>query len=580
MFTDHIQSNFRTKTAATLGLLCLFLMISPIGISYAQFFGASEQAGVIEKKVVQEAEENLKSEEQVATFEEEEKDDIPVSSDLKFFINKVLIDGNEQIPYEYLEPIIEPYENNEVTMKDLKELAQNLENEYRRQGFITSRVFIPPQKVIEGVIKMRIVEGKTGNIEIIGNKHFKTEQILSYSVMKKGEVVEYKDLMKTLKGMNANPDRKVKAIIKKGTTPETSDLIFNVKDSFPLHLGFSFDNQGNLSTGLKRFGFNVRHNNFLGKDDTLYTGTVFGKHFGVFFAQYVYPIAAWGTKIVAGFSHAQVSPKRDFEPFGVNGISQTYFLRIIQPLITTNVFQLGLSLGGEFKESKTKVLSGTFRRDRLRVLRFGPNMSYRTKKSSTFWENTFNFGIPLFSSFTFLDPSGTTRTNTESTFFKISGNATHTRKMPWNTTLSAKVNYQYSADKLPSSEAFYMGGLNSVRGYPEGDYLSDTGIYYNLEYFIPTFFVPKTWQLPYAEVPLHQQVQFVTFLDHGYGRLRNANSSERQWAHLFSVGGGLRIKVYKDLYARTEWAVPLGDRAITEDVNDRFRFHFRLQMEL
>lgn len=540
----------------------------------------SNGADVIEKKVLEEAEQELIPEATLPEYEEEKEDDVPVEGELQFLVTKIILEGNILVNSDAFEPLIEPYENNKLTMKDLKKLAQLIENTYRSKGFITSRVFIPPQKVIDGVFRLQIVEGKIGNVEIIGNKHFKKEQILSYSVLKKGKVLEYKDLIKTLEGMNSNPDRSAKAVLKRGKQKATSDVVFNIKDSFPMHLGASFDNQGNLSTGLKRFGFNARHNNLLGKDDILYTGTVFGKDFGVFFAQYAYPLVQWGSRIIAGFSHAQVSPKRDFASFGVNGISQTYFLRLVQPLISTNFFRLGFQVAGEMKDSRTKVLSGTFRKDALQIIRFGPDMSFNSKWGKTNSSNLFSFGTKIFGGDTFLDPTGTTRVNTEAKFFKVSGTTSHYQRMPWGTQLSANVSYQYSTDKLPSSEAFYLGGLNSVRGYPEGDYLADNGFYYNLEYLIPMVFIPWEWQLPFSEVPLKQQIQFVSFLDQGYGRIRNASNRERKWAHLMSVGGGLRIRLYKDLFARTEWAIPLGDRAITEDINDRFRFHFRIQIEV
>ena len=124
----------------------------------------------------------------------------------------------------------------------------------------------------------------------------------------------------------------------------------------------------------------------------------------------------------------------------------------------------------------------------------------------------------------------------------------------------------------------YIGGATTVRGYPEGDYLADIGYILNFEYLIPSYLIPESLQLPYAERPLRQQVQNVLFADFGYGRLRGASARETYSRNLLGIGGGLRVHLYRNIYARTEWAYALGNHPKT--AQDRFRFHFRLQMEV
>jgi hemolysin activation/secretion protein len=70
----------------------------------------------------------------------------------------------------------------------------------------------------------------------------------------------------------------------------------------------------------------------------------------------------------------------------------------------------------------------------------------------------------------------------------------------------------------------------------------------------------------------------VAFADEAYGRLRGASTSETDERHLFGVGGGLRIQVYKNIYARVEWGYTVGNRPLTD--SRRSQFHFRLQAEV
>jgi len=122
-----------------------------------------------------------------------------------------------------------------------------------------------------------------------------------------------------------------------------------------------------------------------------------------------------------------------------------------------------------------------------------------------------------------------------------------------------------------------MGGAATVRGYPEGDYIADSGIRYSFDYFVPLFFVPKDWKLPYSKWPLWKQIQMVFFVDEGYGRLRGPSGLESANRHLFGLGSGLRVRLYKDIFFRTEWAQALGSNPLKDPV--RTQFHFRLQAE-
>ena len=98
---------------------------------------------------------------------------------------------------------------------------------------------------------------------------------------------------------------------------------------------------------------------------------MFGARFGVIFLQHLLPLSNFGTRFVWGFTHAQVNPKKEFERFGINGISQTYSLALRQRLFRTDRFASEAYVGFDFKEKKTKILSVTSVWDRLRILKWG-----------------------------------------------------------------------------------------------------------------------------------------------------------------------------------------------------------------
>lgn len=572
------------KTLPFFASISFFYLLTPL-IVYGQTpppLPPSEQAGVVSERLKEEVEEALEKRRIVTKgdVEEELPESVVPKSKTPFFVSRIQLEGNSWVTRGELAPLLEPYENREVTLQDLDQLSREIEREYRRRGFLANYVYVPPQRMTEGIIVLRVIEGKVGNIYVEGNRWFRKSRILSYTKLKKGEVLHYSDLRRSLWFMNKNPDRSVNAVLRRGEEQATTDIIFNVKDRFPVHAGFSYDNYGSRFSGKNRYGFTLRNSNLLSFDDMLSAGVVFGSDFGAVFTQYLFPIPQTNTDLIFGFNHAQVAPKKEFRNFGVNGISQIYYGRIEQHLLEGNAgpvaYRAGLNLTLEFKDSRTKILSEPFKKERLRVLRFGPRIVAQDPWGSTQIDQELSFGLNVMRARTYSAPTAA-RQGVRPDFFRYRGNIQRAQKMPFDTRLNIRSLYQLGVNKLPASEMLYLGGGLTVRGYPEGDYLADNGLFLSCEYLIPTFFVPKDWQLPFSKIPLWRQLQWVTFLDQAYAEIRGALEKGPKTRYMLGVGGGIRVQLNNNLFFRIDWGQPIGQNALTGST--RGRVHFRLQTE-
>ena len=130
--------------------------------------------------------------------------------------------------------------------------------------------------------------------------------------------------------------------------------------------------------------------------------------------------------------------------------------------------------------------------------------------------------------------------------------------MPWESYMIMRHQFQAVSHTLPLSEQIQLGGANSVRGYPEGDYLADTAATLNLDWVFPLYLLPKTYKLPFDDTPLRNEIQPVIFMDLGGGVLKRTQPGERTSKFLMGVGGGLRINLYNRLNARIEFAQAIG----------------------
>ena len=536
-----------------------------------------EEAGVTEKRVIDELQKTLEDAPEIPEIEEERpKKREGAVPELRFFVRAIAVEGNTIIPSSEFQDIVQGYENREVTVSELNELAARIEKIYRDSGFITAYVYVPPQKVENEKVLIRVIEGKVARILVEGNRHYSTDTIVALSGFKQGEVLKYDKLRGALRNINRNPDLSSRVILSAGEAPETTDVTFKVTDRFPVHFGASADNYGNESAGKEHYGFSARHNNLTGIQDILLTGVVFARDLGVGYAQYLAPIRGSDFKFVGGASCAQAVPQKELEPLGVNSTSQTYFGRVRKTIFQTDSVFIDADFGMDVKESRTKVLSGTFRRNRLRIFRLKPELVVLDSQGYTRFESDFGFSTKGLGAAVHTDPEAA-RQGVDASFFRYHGSVTRSQKTKLGHRYMLKSDFQVSSNKLPAEEAFYMGGASSVRGYPEGDYLADGGFFINFDYFMPLPLVPADWKLPYSSMPLKQQVEWVAFVDEGYGRVRGPSALETKERHMAGIGTGLKIQIQPHVFARLEWGFAIGDDPRTE--GGRSQFNFRIQFE-
>lgn len=537
-----------------------------------------EEAGVIGDRLQMsflDLLEQKKAEEEPEPIEEEKATDT-ISEETPFFVKEIRVENASLLDSEEIDRLTADYENKEQTLRSLRELTTHIERYYRSKG-IFAYAYIPPQRLEGQVLTIQIIESKLGRLMIEGNQHFKTELLRGYfSELREGDILRYDLLKEGLKQANENPDHAMRAILKAGETTGTTDVILKVDERNPIHLGGSVDNFGNELSGEERYGFNVRHSNITGVDDSLVSGTVFGNDFGALFTQYTRPIPQWDAKWSLGYSYAQVAPKKSLQIFGVNGTSETYFTKIVKDFSVTDAHEIRGFINYEFSDNRTRVLSTTFSRTKLHIISFGPQLRFFDRGGLTDITSTFSQGIDWDSRL--VTAASTARQGADTEFFLYQFDIKRLQRMPIRDhMLMAKAQFQIPASKLPSKELLSMGGGNSVRGYPEGDYLADSGIIVNLDYLMPIYGLPRDWKIPGSNSPLYKDLQLAFFLDLGYGETRGATTQEVPGRLLVGLGPGLQYRFNNNLSARVDFGFAVGNDPRSE--SKRNAIHFRFQYE-
>jgi hemolysin activation/secretion protein len=275
-----------------------------------------------------------------------------------------------------------------------------------------------------------------------------------------------------------------------------------------------------------------------------------------------------------GFSDSKAIPRKEFSQFDIRSYSQSVSFFLHQDIFKKDEYLGEVSLGLDAKDKTSTANTGTINRDRLRILRIGANLIHKFGGTVTNISPQFSQGLNLFGA---RRKNGFTSRSSENTFSKFNLGIAHRRALPLNLQVNLNLKCQFASERLAPLEQYSLGGLNSVRGYPAGDYLADNAVQTNVELLIPAFFIPEYLKLPKAERSLKDNITGVLFFDQGYGEKRGVLTTEKTCASLASLGAGLRVRLYKKALLRLAWGFPVGDEPLTETANSRFHISLDVQ---
>ncbi|MDD4957145.1 MAG: ShlB/FhaC/HecB family hemolysin secretion/activation protein [Candidatus Omnitrophica bacterium] len=507
-------------------------------------------------------------------IEEEEK---AIPQGPTFLLKEVVLEGTETFPPDEFTPLFADSIGKDTDLAELTEITKNIEKEYLKKGVIAA-CFLPPQDIKNGVVTLRVVEAKMGELKIQSRDPNQVDRVKYYWDIKPGQVLRYDKMSRSLQLMNKNPDRDVKATLIAGQEIGTTDVMLDTTSYFPIHGFFSYDNEGAPSTGGDRYGFGVRHNNALFVDDTFLSGYTFGQYFSGMYMYHSVPITNFGTNIIYGYSDSRSAPRKQFSVYGIRSRSQSASFTVSQDLYKRSEYLGDISLGMDSNDKVTTTEEGTLIRDRFRTARLKSNIISRNPGAITYISPQLSQGLNAFGARR-KHPLSSRNGTAGNTFTKFNLDIKHRQLFPASLQAALNIKTQFSGEKLASQEQLSLGGIDSIRGYPAQDYMADNGFIMNLDLLVPCPFIPESWKLPYAQDSLRNNVNLLCFMDYGYGEKRAARKDEeRQHVNYSSIGAGLRIRLYNQALLRLEWGFPIGpDKATTESPNPRF--HFALTFE-
>jgi len=495
-----------------------------------------------------------------------------------FVLKGVKLVGNTIVTTKELEAIYEPYLGNKITFSGLDAIVKKINKVYEQKGYLTTQAFIPEQDIKDGIVRIKIAEGTMGSLSVEGNKWFPADFFEKYFHIKKKDPLNVNKLQRDILRLNENPDTLVKTVISAGKDPGSSDITLNVKDNFPWHVGFVEDNLGTRLTGKFRSSFTLRGTNVTGNNDQLFSSTISStSSFGQFIG-YSIPLDTFGTKAGIDVTYFSMKLGKEYKANDITGVTQIYTPYLAKELYLSDDFESSAKIGMDIKSIKKRTAGTITSSDQLRIPFFEFDFISNDNYGQSHFSPRFNFSTQNFLGASSRNHPTSSRAGTGGFFFKYEQPFSRTQRMPFSSYCTLRSGFQFATHTLPSSEQFQLGGMNSIRGYPEGDYLADTGGNLSFDWVFPMYPIPASWKLGNSPAPLQRQIQPVFFVDIGGGRNRKVLTGELKDKFLMGIGGGLRMNFNNNFNLRLEWAKRLGDDP--QSGSGPSTFYFTLQCEV
>lgn len=187
-------------------------------------------------------------------------------SDRSIKVKKIDVSGNTLFQSE-IERLTKPFTDKSTNLGELYKLRSAISQLYTDKGYVNSGAYLPPQKLQDGVVEIKVLEGGIETVEVTGNKHLNDKYIAS-RLASIPTPIQADKLLEQLQLLRLDPlIKNVSAELSAGLSPGMSRLDINVEEADNFILSSSLNNHNSPSIGSNSRNLSLAHNSLFGFGD-------------------------------------------------------------------------------------------------------------------------------------------------------------------------------------------------------------------------------------------------------------------------------------------------------------------------
>jgi hemolysin activation/secretion protein len=461
-------------------------------------------------------------------------------------------EGNTVIGNDALARIVAPYQDKELTLTELQQVADKVSEYYRKQGYLLARALLPEQEITGGVVTLQILEGKLGEIIISGNDRFSENFIRkAFGRLQREKVIHQDSLERALLILNETPGLRVTSVLQAGKEPGTTDIAVNVEElKDRTDLALELNNFGTRLASRTRIIPSLSIANLSGHGDAFDFRLVSGSNpSDLFFGRLGYstPINHKGTRLGINFLAGNFEVGEEFAILDIEGRGTSFGISVSHPLHKTRARSITAEVGLDIKNGRQDLLGAKTSDDKIRSVRAGLHYNTVDPKGRTLASLFVHQGLGEALGAMRDDDPFASRVGADNRFTKFTLDAARVQRLGRKSFLIARASGQVTTRSLVVGEQFAIGGADSVRGYPQSEFLGDNGFQLSIE----------------ARVALNPEqmdrFQLALFADHGTTTIKHPVVGQKKTQNITGIGLGFRANNRKgDFSLRADLGLSVG----------------------
>jgi hemolysin activation/secretion protein len=395
------------------------------------------------------------------------------ASDARFVLRAVDFSSTALLDMAQLQAIAATFVGKTVSFNDLGEMVNQVNALYVQRNQVFARAVLPPQRVLEGRVRIDLVEARLDALILQGQQRLDESWVQSVLGVSKGELLDAQALDERIQKFHRASDARLALTAQPGSQPSTSVLQLQVNEPAALSGSATLSNEGSDSTGRNQVQAELRWFSPLGRGDRASLSLTRG--LGVTNAGLAWSVpvsARWGTRLQTSLSRSRTHViSGPFAIFDIRGRNAQESLSIGQPVWSSGAWVIDAQLGLTRSKSENLISGVSAGSTKLNQSNLSVATSYRRDGSdasfSLAWQNA--------------SAKAASGATTDDAILQWSGS--YVQRFPQKAALLMfRINGQSSRSATPlGSQGMSLGGPAQLRAFASGALSGPSGYASSLE---------------------------------------------------------------------------------------------------
>ncbi|QDQ24984.1 ShlB/FhaC/HecB family hemolysin secretion/activation protein [Chitinimonas arctica] len=496
-------------------------------------------------------------------------------NDRRFRVNAFDFHGNTAFAGFRLKRVMERFVDRELNLYDLGRAADAVTEFYQRMGYPLARALVPAQRVVDGRVRIDVVEGVLGEIKVAGKHGYRGDTLLQRGgSLAPGAPILQAPLEQKLLILNDQPGLKARATLVPGKQYGSTDLLLQVEEK-RLSLDVAVTNAARENIGQTRLDLNSAWNNPLGIGDQLSLRGIVSERRLLKYGKLAYslPLGDDGSRL--SLSHARIAyhVAGALSELELAGRVKTSELSYTLPMLRSRQHDRSVGISANYRELRQTSLGTELAKNHLATLSAHWNERWQDD-AGTNWSTRVSISgnghstrtsdraytaaqLQCQADASLCVPLPPLRQDAERFRLEATLQASAAITSRWDAHIKAQL--VHSRERLPDSDKFDLGGPDSVRAYRPSELRGDSGN-------------SLTVELRHPMVLLNRAAQASVFID--YGRVINKQGGLRNGdGEIGGAGVGLTVYPSGNSTVKVEYARPFTNERSDDGKRGRLWFN-------